>query len=209
MCEPDYVKDANNNCNLCGVFTSGSMTMAIVGAAVITLAVVGCVLHSKGKMGLWARVMELAWPRFKQAGAILITNFQIISNVGTVSAITFPQMFVNAVDAIATIVNMEILNLPGLACLFSSTYYRKFISKMLFPILLVGVIKLASVLHIRRIRTTTMRMPEGLPPSRCIMRTARRQAGRHASRHCKTHVLASVPFLISAPQRRCFDVNPH
>ena len=140
--------------------------MVVVASTVVVLGVLGCLLRSKQKVGLWVPVMRLAWPRFKQSGAILISNFQIISNVGTVSAITFPQMFVDAISAVAAIVNMEIFNLPGLSCLMGTTYYRKFISKMLLPLVLVGITKLVAVLHLRRIRTTTMRMPEGLPPNK-------------------------------------------
>ena len=116
-------------------------------------------------ISLWVPVTRLAWPRFKQSSAILISNFQIVANIGTVSAVAFPPAFTQAINAVASIVNMDVLNLPGLACLVGQSYYRKFIGKMLLPMVLVGITTLASIVHLRRIRTR-MPMPAGLPLSK-------------------------------------------
>ena len=117
-------------------------------------------------ISLWVPVTRLAWPRFKQSSAILISNFQIVANIGTVSAVAFPPAFTQAINAVGSIVNMDVLNLPGLACLVGQSYYRKFIGKMLLPMVLVGITTLASIVHRRRIRTRTMPMPPGLSLSK-------------------------------------------
>ena len=59
--------------------------------------------------------------------------------------------------------NLDVLSLPGLACLVGESYFRRFAAAMLLPPLLLGLVKAASRLHLRRVRAA-MPIPQGLGP---------------------------------------------
>ena len=138
----------------CEAITSGSvasvaiLTLAAAGVAFAVLSQTLC----RRRLVTWVAVMRLAWPRFRQSFAIIVSNFQIISSVTDVSGIKFPDGFMNVANAFGKMVNLEVLNLLGLACLVGESYFRKFSAAMLMPLILVGLVKAASILHVRRIR---------------------------------------------------------
>jgi hypothetical protein len=159
VCLDGFVRNPFDRlCRGCAEFSPTS----VVTVSVLALAVVMAVLVSlctrtgaghRAKVGLWVAIMRLAWPRFKQSLAILVTNFQIVSNVGDNAAIEFPAFFSDIMDALGSVVNVDVLNLPGLSCMLGNSFLRKFAAKMLMPGLLLLLVKLVCRVHLHRIRT--------------------------------------------------------
>jgi hypothetical protein len=166
ICSESFVRDPQDrSCSNCGaVSLSGAVSMCLL-TVVVVLGAVGSYCSHQQQVGLWVAILRLAWPRFKQSLAIIVTNFQILANVGESTGVTFPAFFASFTNAISTVVNLDIFGLPGLSCLLGGSYYRKFISKMLMPVILVMVAKFACRLHLQRIRTKRMPIPADLSPS--------------------------------------------
>jgi hypothetical protein len=109
-----------------------------------------------------AALMRLMWPRFQQSAALIITNYQILSGLPDRIGIPFPENITVLLKNMQLLVNVDILNLPGLSCIVGSSFYRKFLANMLAPLFIILVTWGLSKRHLRKLRSVTMPMPTNL-----------------------------------------------
>jgi hypothetical protein len=107
-------------------------------------------------------LLRLMWPRINQSAALIITNYQILSGLPSRLRIPFPDRITRLLKSFTAIINIDILNLPGLACVVDSSYYTKFIANMLAPAIVILTLKVISRWHMGRLRTVSMPMPSDL-----------------------------------------------
>jgi len=67
-----------------------------------------------------AALLRLMWPRLSQSAALIITNYQILSGLPQRIRIPFPEGITRFLKAMTTLINIDVLNLPGLACIVGS-----------------------------------------------------------------------------------------
>ena len=161
-CDSLYVRRQSGECERCGAFTPSSAifigVVCLVGAVALVMAV--CKAWQSTAINHGVMKMREAWPRFKQSFGILVSNYQIVSNVGASMAISFPPEVTNVFAAARDLVMLQALNMPGLSCLFGQNYFKKFFTSMMTPALLIAGITLVGRLHIRRIRSQLPVTPE-------------------------------------------------
>ena len=76
-CEAEHVRTGAGDCRLCGELTPGHAVMvAVLGLVGVGSVLVAACKHSEA-LAINVGILRLAWPRFKQSFAILISNFQV------------------------------------------------------------------------------------------------------------------------------------
>ena len=162
-CDDGYAR-YGRSCSPCDEVRGGSIAIAVVLFVALFAGVMSTLrLRSFGhQFQVMAALLRLIWPRLQQSANLLITNYQILSGLSERVQIQFPAMITTVLRALSTLVSIDILNLPGLACLTGSSFYVKFLSTMLSPLIVVVGLRLAARMHIERLRTVTMPMPPEL-----------------------------------------------
>jgi len=162
-CKVGYSMDGDG-CTACDVIrTSSVVVMAALSVAIVVGSAASLRLRfSPHHLQVAAAMLRLMWPRISQSLTLMITNYQIVSGLPDRVGVPFPPVIANLLKAMKTMISIDILNLPGLACVFASDFYLKFISTMLAPLFIVIGLGLLSKWHLKRLRTTTMPMPEDL-----------------------------------------------
>eukprot|EP01043_Picozoa_sp_COSAG02_P046779 COSAG02_NODE_4411_length_5386_cov_8.551352_1_plen_1421_part_00 len=162
-CSPGNILDANE-CSSCDHLRMSSvLIVGVLGAGMVigllaSLRLMLCSHHFKAI----ALLLRLMWPRISQSVNLIITNYQILSGLPSRLRIPFPRGITRLLKSFTAIINIDILNLPGLACVVGSSYYTKFIANMLAPVLVILILRAISKWHIARLRTVSMPMPSDL-----------------------------------------------
>jgi hypothetical protein len=127
-CVPDHVlRPSTGECEECTKLTGTFW-------AAISLTCVLAVLYkcSRLKRSTFAvRVLEKAWPRFRQSFRILVTNLQILTRVGGIMEIEWPPNLKRVLSWPAEFVNAQVFSIPLLSCFVEQHYYRMWLTKML------------------------------------------------------------------------------
>ena len=134
LCEEGYRKK-DGGCELCDQVDPSTWWFVgiVCGLVVVTLVLWKCVCSDahKMKVALVFLVLQRSWPRIRQSIAILITNFQITGKLSDRVGIDMPHDMQVIFSDTAAFVNLEVLSLPGVACLAGDNYYYRWIVKML------------------------------------------------------------------------------
>ena len=86
-----------------------------------------CSDDHKMKVALVFLVLQRSWPRIRQSIAILITNFQITGKLSDRVGIDMPHDMQVIFADTAAFVNLDVLSLPGVACLAGDNYYTRWV----------------------------------------------------------------------------------
>jgi len=143
--------------------TSSVVIVGVLGAGMAigflaSLRLMLCSHHFKAI----ALMLRLMWPRINQSANLIITNYQILSGLPSRLRIPFPEGITGLLKSFTAMINIDILNLPGLACVVGSSYYTKFMANMLAPAVIVFSLKAISKWHMARLQTVSMPMPPDL-----------------------------------------------
>jgi hypothetical protein len=120
-CMDRYSMD-NNECSRCDTVRSSSVLVLSLMAGALVVGVLGslrlrfCAHHFQ----VVAALLRLMWPRLSQSAALIITNYQILSGLPQRIRIPFPEGITRFLKAMTTLINIDVLNLPGLACIVGS-----------------------------------------------------------------------------------------
>jgi hypothetical protein len=144
--------------------------------------------------------MRLAWPRFRQLFVI------IVSSVSDVLETTFPDRFVNVNNAFSKVVNLEVLDLPGMACLVGESDFLHFAASMLVPLILVGLVKTVSILHVRHIRARLTIAEDTRATRSYKLKLHRAIVVSRVSAHYTALMFAIVYLLYPGTCRKLFEI---
>ena len=134
-CMDRYSMD-NNECSRCDTVRSNSVLVLSLMAGALVVGVLGslrlrfCSHHFQ----VVAALLRLMWPRLSQSVNLIITNYQILSGLPQRIRIPFPEGITRFLKAMTTLINIDVLNLPGLACFVGSRsrqpccFFRPFVS---------------------------------------------------------------------------------
>ena len=98
------------------------------------------------------------------SGSLTRLKPQIISNVGDIAAIEIPPALDDFSSAVAVIVNIDFIKMPGLRCVFGQHFFTLLAMKMLLPILLVLPVHTAGQFHIWWVRNHGMPLLPTMSP---------------------------------------------
>ncbi len=130
LCEEGYRKK-DGGCELCDQVDPSTWWFVgiVCGLVVVTLVLWKCVCSDvhKMKVALVFLVLQRSWPRIRQSIAILITNFQITGKLSDRVGIDMPHDMQVIFSDTAAFVNLEVLSLPGVACLAGDNYYTRWV----------------------------------------------------------------------------------
>lgn len=155
-------------CKACGSNPMARLAMAVLGCIVALLFVRWSIKHflsqkHKDEAEFWVRVFEKSWPRFKQSFRILVTNLQITTNIARVCDVTWPATFTLLLQQVTSIVNADMFELPGMACIAPTSFYAKWLVKMGFLPLSLGLIYAYHRYQVLRLLEEDRRLLASLP----------------------------------------------
>ena len=142
VCEDSYSMKSGACVDCGGVEVLGLLVRLAIG--LVLLGILGCIMRT-APFEVYFAVFKIAWPRFKQLLAILITNYQVLGNLPARTGITFPTGVTTSLGLFSDVVNFDALNLPLVACGADALgTYPKFLLNMLLPLFIcLGIYKYA------------------------------------------------------------------
>eukprot|EP01046_Picozoa_sp_COSAG06_P009966 COSAG06_NODE_533_length_14542_cov_17.021325_10_plen_685_part_00 len=163
ICDEGYTR-RGRECLPCDEIQGGSIAIVVV---MISALIVGVLSTMRLRSCVYqiqvgAALLRLMWPQITQSASLLITNYQILSGLPERIRIPFPDGITILLKAMTTLIDIDVLNLPGLACIIGSDFYTKFMSNMLVPLFIVLAAHALSKYQLRRFRAKTMPLPKAL-----------------------------------------------
>lgn len=162
-CADEYSMEGSK-CSKCSMARTSSVVVLIIAGIMLIVFALGtlrlrfCSHHFQ----VLTATLRLLWPRINQSIALIITNYQILSGLPERVGIPFPEGVTNLLKSMTDLINVDVLQLPGLACVVGSSFYVKFLSNMLAPLIIVIAVLGLSKRSLRNLRTVTMPMPPDL-----------------------------------------------
>lgn len=190
-CKAGYSKDGDE-CTACDALKGSAV--AVLVALLVGIGVGAAaqfrLRFAPDHLQVAAAMLRLMWPRISQSLTLMITNYQIVSGLPDRVGIRFPPWITEMLQAMRTLISIDILNLPGLRCLFGTDFYVKFVSTMVAPLVIVVVIWLAAKRQLENLRTTAMPMPANLQVDLDLI-------GKRGSLARRQHIRRMLNFKLS------------
>lgn len=83
------------------------------------------------QLRFYRRVVEKSWPRFNQGWKILAGNFQISASIASNTHIEWPDTIARFFDLVGSIANLNVMHVPGFACVVAESYFTHWSAQML------------------------------------------------------------------------------
>ena len=150
LCEGSYVKtqDSCKECDNWGIGEALALPMCLI----IVRSWRWLSRGTQECLALNLKTAERSWPRIRQSLNILIANWQITSSIIKNTNITWPDAVITFFTTVGAWVDLDILSVPGIACLTSHSFYVRWLVKMcLMPV--IGVLILAWYTYCRNMAT--------------------------------------------------------
>ena len=162
-CADGYILEGNS-CTECSLMRPASLLVVLVILVFVFFMSLSrcrkrCCHHHFMTL---AQTMDMLGKRIYQSIALIVTNYQILCGLPERAGVTFPPMFTKLLNLMANVVNVDILQLPGLACAVGSSFYTQFLSNMLVPFFIVVMLHFMNKHHVKYVRSVTMPMPSHL-----------------------------------------------
>lgn len=162
-CADGYLMEGRK-CQECNLFSATSIIVVVVLSTFLFVMMLSKCRHRlcHHHFQVFAGTLRLVSARIFQSVLLIITNYQIISGLPERMGYSFPPVFTSLLSAMSHMINIDFLQLPGVACAIGSSYFSKFISNMLTPLFVVIILKMFMHRKLTSLRTHEMRMPDHL-----------------------------------------------
>jgi hypothetical protein len=160
VCQPSFSMK-NGICQKCDESAEGSLIMFSIFVIVVVIALTVVQMKCKESCVLWIAVMRLSWPRVNQSFRLIVSSYQLISEIPKQTQINIAPDLMKIFDTVSGIVDLDISALPGISCSFDS-YYSKWVFEMMLPPIAIFMLWVISKVHMARLRRVTMPTPSGL-----------------------------------------------
>jgi hypothetical protein len=167
VCNDDYVM-RGYECRGCGDWSVSSYVMVFILVGLIFIKYLQKVLcgdQFKRHFSLILKIGSIAWPRCRQSFALIVSNYQILCAIPSVTGVRFPEKVQLVLETAKAYVFLDIGHLPGLGCFINTSVYTSFLSKMLTPLCLVMLLWISCKMHIRQLTHSRMPVPPELKPT--------------------------------------------